>query len=276
MNKLATALLVACFFLPRPLHPQQAPAQNRSAYPVRPAPDPAKVDHGKRLFSANCSFCHGANARGGEGGPNLTRSEIVLDDKEGELITPIVQNGVASKGMPKFGLTAGDVADIAAFIHSFPVGGRASRGLLTNPVVGDAAAGKSYFQGPGECTQCHSATGDLAGIGKKYQPIELQGAILTGGLMRSAGGAEQGLAGAKRTTATVRTSNGQTFQGTLDHIDEFTVSLTASDGIPHTFEILGDSPQVTIYNPLSWHNKMMSRWKDSDIHNLTAYLLTLK
>ncbi len=76
------------------------------AYPTRPPADPTVLAHGKQIFSANCAFCHGAEATGGETGPNLIVSQLVLDDQHGELIAQVVQNGRVDKGMPKFDLSA--------------------------------------------------------------------------------------------------------------------------------------------------------------------------
>src|ERR1043165_6041856 len=85
-------------------------AQRRD-YPDRPAGDPAQVDRGKRLYQVNCQFCHGADIRGGDGGPSLLRSGVVLDDKNGELMAPIIQNGRPDAGMPKFSFTKEQVAE---------------------------------------------------------------------------------------------------------------------------------------------------------------------
>ena len=142
------------------------------AYPERPPADPAVVERGKALYGVNCNFCHGSDARGGEGGPNLLRSELVLNDQNGELIAPVVQNGRGE--MPKFNLTAAQVSDIAAYIHSFRVGGYdISRMTPPSILVGDAKAGEAYFKT--NCAGCHSATGDLKGIGAKFSdPKQLQ------------------------------------------------------------------------------------------------------
>jgi len=73
------------------------------AYPQRPVTDPAAVERGKGQFSVNCGFCHGPDARGGDGGgPNLMRSDTVLLDEKGEKIGPVIMNGRADKGMPSF------------------------------------------------------------------------------------------------------------------------------------------------------------------------------
>ena len=258
-----------------PQAPAQPPASPpvrvaRPAYPVRPPADPAVVGRGRQIFSANCSFCHGSDARGGEGGPNLIRSELVLDDNNGELITPVVQNGRPDKGMPKFDLSNEDIASIAAFIHSMPVGGRAATTGTVNPLVGDAKAGEAYFNGAGKCATCHSVTGDLAGIGAKYTDVRaLQGAMLSGEPRGE-------LAESPRKTVTVTLRDGNTVEGTLYQIDDFIVSLVDANGNYHSYVRQGDSPKVVIKDPLRPHLDMLRTLKDDDIHNLTAYLVTLK
>jgi len=252
-----------------------APAARPSAYPVRAAADPAVVQRGRQIFSANCSFCHGSDARGGEGGPNLIRSELVLNDKNGELIATVVQNGRPDKGMPKFDLSLEEIASIAAFIHSMPVGGRAETTGVVDPLVGDAKAGEAYFNGPGKCAGCHSVSGDLTGIGAKYTDVRaLQGAMLSGGTAARQGYA--GLPESARKTVTVTMQTGETVKGQLDQIDDFIVALTDSDGNYHSYVRHGDNPKVTISNPLQPHFDMLRNFKDEDIHNLTAYLVTLK
>jgi cytochrome c oxidase cbb3-type subunit III len=249
----------------------------RTAYPVRAPADPALVQRGQQIFSVNCSFCHGTDARGGEGGPNLIRSELVMDDNNGEIIATVVQNGRPGTAMPKFDLSMQDIAAIAAFIHSFPVGGRAAITGTVDPLVGDAKAGEAYFNGPGKCSTCHSATGDLAGIGDKLgDPRAVQGAILSGqiGGGRGAAAAEGEAVPVK--TVTVTLPSGKVVEGTLDRIDDFLVSLTDADGNHLTFVRNGDVPNVVVKNPLQPHLDMLPNWKDDDMHNLTAYLVTLK
>src|SRR5215471_1770485 len=118
----------------------------RNAYPDRPAGDPAAIERGRALYSVNCAFCHGADTRGGDSGPSLLRSGIVLDDQSGELIAPVIQNGRTDRGMPKFNFTAEQIADIAAFVHTFRAAGYdESRMKPPSILVGNAAAGQSYF-----------------------------------------------------------------------------------------------------------------------------------
>jgi cytochrome c oxidase cbb3-type subunit 3 len=252
-----------------PAPPQPTPLFG-DAYPKHPPVDPAIVTRGKQVFSANCSFCHGSDARGGEQGPNLIRSELVLNDKDGELILPVVQNGRLSKGMPKFDLAVADIHAIAGYLHSVPVGGRAETTGIVNPLVGDAKAGEVYFNGAGKCASCHSVTGDLQGIGGRITDVKaLQGSILTG--EKRGEWAEM-----PHKTVTVTAPNGQSMTGTLDQIDDFLVGLTDSQGNYHSYVRHGAIPKVVVVDPLQPHLDMLRTFKDDDVHNLTAYLVTLK
>jgi cytochrome c oxidase cbb3-type subunit III len=193
-----------------------------------------------------------------------------MDDHDGELIATVVQNGRPDKGMPKFDLTTAEISSIATFIHSVPVGGRAAITGTVDPLVGDAKAGEAYFNGAGKCTACHSVSGDLAGIGARYpDPKALQGAILSGERR-----GESSEAGRKTVTVTLRT--GQTLEGRLYQIDDFIVSFTDVNGNYHSYPRHGDYPKVVIKDPLQPHLDMLRTFKDDDIHNLTAYLVTLK
>src|SRR5215469_722568 len=145
-----------------------------NAFPQHAQADAASIERGKALYGVHCTFCHGSDVRGGEGGPNLLRSQLVLNDKNGEGITPIVQNGRPDAGMPKFDLNAAQISDLAAYIHSFRVAGYdASRERPISILVGNAKAGEAYFKN--KCASCHSVTGDLQGFaGKIADPRVLQ------------------------------------------------------------------------------------------------------
>ncbi len=226
------------------------------------------IARGKALYGVNCQFCHGGDARGGEGGPNLLRSELVLNDQNGELIAPVIQNGRIDQGMPKFPMTSAQVADIAAFLHSFRVAGYDnSRMKPPTILVGDPAAGEAYFRS--KCASCHTVTGDLKGIGSKYaEPRELQQTFVMPGGGRGRGGSP--------TTVTVTLPSGQKMEGRLVRIDDFIVTLADADGLQHTFRRSGDSPKVEIHDPLQPHKALLGVYTDKNIHDLTAYLVTVK
>ena len=265
---------------PRPAPAAQVDRGARTPdYPEHPPAPPEQVAHGQLLFRSNCSFCHGSDARGGEKGPNLVRDVVVLRDQNGETITPIVQNGIPAAGMPKFALSASDITDIAAWLHSQPLSDRGSPSNL-DILVGNAKDGEAYFAGGGQCTQCHSATGDLAGIGSRYEPKTIQNLIVSGGggrgrgRRRSPGGAP--VKASRPTTVTVTLPSGQRVQGELDHLSAFIVALREPDGTYRSFARHDSLPKVVVTNPRQWHLDRLPQWRDADIHNLTAYLVTLK
>jgi cytochrome c oxidase cbb3-type subunit III len=234
--------------------------------------DQATLDRGKKEFVANCGFCHGPSAKGGEGGPDLLRSELVLDDVDGKDIAPVVLNGRPDKGMPRFSFTAGQVSDIVAFLHE-GIRAAAQRDTykVLNIVTGDAKAGQAWFNGSGTCHNCHSVTGDLKGIGAKYDPVALQSRIvMPRGRGRGGAGDPSAL------TVTVTLPSGQAVSGKLTRIDDFTVGLTDSNGDYRSFTRNADIPRVEVHDPLQAHMDLLIKYTDADIHNLTAYLVTLK
>jgi mono/diheme cytochrome c family protein len=265
-----------------PAAPPAAPARpaRPEAYPSREPADEATVARGKTLYSVTCGFCHGSDARGGENnGPNLLRSEVVLMDQKGEKIAQVVQNGRPDRGMPKFDLTNAQVADIAAYVHSFKVGGYdISRMTPPSIVVGDAKAGQTYFGAT--CTKCHSITGDLAGIGGKFtDPKALQQTwLLPGSASRGPGAGGAGGAAVKvpPTTVTVTLASGEKVEGRLRRIDDFLVSLTTADGTPRSFARDGETPKVEVHDPLTPHKDLLRTYTDKNIHDVTAYLVTVK
>jgi mono/diheme cytochrome c family protein len=245
------------------------------AFPARAPGDPAAIDRGKATYGVHCAFCHGSDARGGEGGPNLIRSQLVLNDQKGELIAPVVQNGRLDAGMPKFDLTAAQIADISEFIHTFRVGGRdMARNRPPSVLVGDAGAGEQYFHS--KCQSCHSVTGDLKGFAAKFpDPKTLQQVWLAPGGGRF-GGPVAASTNVPPTTVTVTLAGGKKAEGRLVRIDDYTVTLIDGEGNNHSFRRAGDTPKVEVHDPLEPHRQLLTVYTDADIHNLTAYLATLK
>jgi cytochrome c oxidase cbb3-type subunit 3 len=224
---------------------------------------------------------------------NLLRSALVLSDQNGELILPVVKEGRQRPGMPvmpPIPLPDDDVKAIAAYIHSVAATMAGQGGPPPGPpvelniVVGDAAAGQKYFAA--NCASCHSPTGDLQRLASRYpSPMQLQntwvaGVPSPGGGRGRPGGPPAGAAEPPRVpkpvTVVVTTADGQRYEGRLDRIDDFIVSLTQADGTPKTFRRNGDVPRVQITDPLEAHKKMLVKYTDKDMHDVTAYLVTLK
>jgi len=236
--------------------------------------DLISVERGKTTFVEACGFCHGSNAKGGEKGPDLLRSVLVLDDENGKAIAPVILRGRPEKGMPRFPLTPQQIADIAAFLHnSIKNAIERDNYKILNIVTGDPKAGAAYFSGSGHCASCHSITGDLRGIGAKYEPVTLQGKFLQPNYNWTEGTPPHTVFAV---SATVTLPSGETFTGSLLSYDDFNVALREPNGAYHSFKRTNDVPRVEIHNRLQAHLDLLSRYTDADIHNLTAYLVTLK
>ena len=233
-----------------------------------PAPDAAASARGEKLYAPSCGFCHGDKARGASG-PNLVRSEVVLHDEKGELIGPVVSQGRAEKGMPAFAsFTKEQLYDIAQFLH-MQVELVANRGSYKrlNVVTGDAKAGEAYFNGAGGCKNCHSPTGDLAKIGSRMQPDQLQTRFVW------PGGGGRGGAGSP-VKATVTLPSGESITGTVKRQDDFDISMYDAQGNYHSWP--RNSVKVQVEDKLAAHRELLAKYTDQDMHNLTAYLVTLK
>ena len=247
------------------------PAQQRALPPAE------VIAAGDGIYQVNCQACHGADLRGGDqGGPNLLRSDVVLNDVAGELIGQIVTQGL--NRMPAMPLDADAVEAVAGYIHS--VVARAERQGAPpaveydlNILVGDVAAGESYFEN--ECADCHSLDGDLAGIGSRFaDPVDLQNTWVAG---RS-----RGIFGAAQTAApapvivTVTLASGERISGSLVRQDDFYVSLRTDDGAHRSFLRRGDVPDVQIDDPLWRHYELLGELSDDLMHDVTAFLETNK
>ncbi len=238
---------------------RQQEKQASQAYPS------AVVENGNSLFQQNCAFCHGRDAGGGETGPDLTRSPLVTEDTGGDKIGPVVRNGRVEKGMPRFNLPDRDIAALVAFIHTQKTiaesqkGGR--RGVDPSDLqTGNVEAGKAYFNGEGQCSTCHSPTGDLARVASRYQGLQLEQRLL---YPRNA-----------KSKVTVTLPSGETISGELSYQDEFTIALKNQSGQYRSWLVRNIKYKVDA--PVEAHSDLLSKYNDSDIHNLMAYLQTLK
>jgi cytochrome c oxidase cbb3-type subunit III len=255
-----------------------AQSQRGDGLPPPPRFDEATAERGKAAFFAQCGFCHGANARGGDGGPDLVRSVLVIDDEGGKQLGDFAKIGRADKGMPSFpGLTSQQISDIATFLHReiYQASNRRTYEIL-NILVGDAKAGEAFFNGAGKCNACHSTSGDLKGVSGKYDVLALQGQIVMPRRGNPAGGGGGASDTGPLTTVTVAFPSGPPTSGVLLRVTDFDVTLRDSSGAVHSFTRNGEIPKVEVNDPLQAHVDLLLKYKDADIHNLTAYLVTLK
>jgi mono/diheme cytochrome c family protein len=256
----------------------QAPAGGRGSQASPAAvPPPAtatpqaypseQVRAGQPIFAAQCGFCHGRDAMGGETGPDLTRAASVAADVRGDTLGPVVRNGRVDKGMPAFTLAESDLAAVVAFIHDQKTkaesltGGRRAVDVA-DLQTGNVEAGKKYFATA--CSKCHSPSGDFAGLAKRLEGLALMQRMLY----------PTGAAAASRARVTVTRPSGEVVTGSLAYRDEFTIALTDQSGAYRAFPT--DQAKFTVDDPLRAHAEQLGKYTDGDLHNVLAYLHTLR
>jgi len=220
---------------------------------------------GNSLYQQNCAFCHGRDAGGGETGPDLTRSKLVIADVGGDKISEVVRNGRLEKKMPGFNFSSQEMVSLAAFIHEQVAKAVAQKGNrrgvdVSDLQTGNVEAGKQYFNGAGTCATCHSATGDLAGVATRYEGLQLEERMLYPKDVKS--------------HVTVMLPSGQRVKGTLAYLDEFTVGLRDGDNSYRSWAV--SKVKYALDSPVHAHADLFGRYTDADIHNLMAYLQTLR
>jgi len=262
---------------PPPRVPARSPGTQSPAARARPksvTPQTYMADQireGEVRFGSQCGFCHGKDAAGGETGPDLTRAELVAQDSRGDKLIPVIRGGRPNAGMPAFpSLTEGELNAVVAFLHTqmdkfAELGGGRRSVEPADLATGNATAGREYFQGAGKCSSCHSATGDLAGIGKKYQGLVLLRRILYPSGMGPA---------TTSGTATFTLRSGQTVVAPLVNQDDFSVTVLDPAGAPQTYQL--SAVKLKVDNPLDAHFVQLGKYTDSDMHNVYAYLESLK
>jgi cytochrome c oxidase cbb3-type subunit III len=220
---------------------------------------------GGEVFRQNCAFCHGRDAMGGETGPDLTRAKLVLTDKGGDKISEVVRDGRPQKGMPSFNFSSEDLASLVAFIHSQAAQAEAQNGRrrgvdVADLQTGNAELGKRYFYGTGGCSKCHSPSGDLAGIASRYEGLRLEEQML---YPRDA-----------NSRVTVTLPSGEKVTGILAYVDEFVVGLRDANNTYRSW--FTSNVKYIVDSPVDAHVEQFSKYTDDDIHNLMAYLQTLR
>lgn len=234
--------------------------------PNRPVFSAEAVARGRAQFAQSCGFCHGASANGGTHGPSLIRSAVVRHDEKGELIGAVIRDGRPDKGMPPVQLNAAQTADVVTFVKSrvaaadIRSANRPVQGSGDKLLTGNAAAGKAFFQGAGGCGKCHSPTGDLAGIGRKYSMFDLQARFL--------------YPRQRSTRVTVTDASGKQYAGSILLLTDYDVAIQDGEGWYHSWPRA--AVKVAVDDPLIAHRRLLEKYTDSGMHDMLAYLETLR
>ena len=272
---LATVAMLALplGYAPRSLAQQHIETSTFNQGPLHPKENPAAVAHGKTVYEKQCQSCHASDMRGAEpAGPNILRSQYSLTDYKGEMLVPVMLGQAPDVPNHKFPLSNEDANAVAAYVRSLvaQIGsqGRPPGEAARSPdiLVGDATRGKQYFAA--KCAGCHSAEGNLKGFATKVpNPKSLQSAWLRGNHLGVP---------VPAITATVTQPGGAKVEGTVIHIDDFLLTLKLADGSFVTIRRNGAVPAVVVHDPLEAHRNLLPTYTDSDIHDVTAFLVTLK
>jgi cytochrome c oxidase cbb3-type subunit 3 len=239
----------------------------RAQFP-RSTVDPASAENGSKIYATNCARCHGDDTRGTATAPDLLRSLAVLHDRRetlhGKELGPLLTSGPNHN----FKFSQTELADLSQFLTA-SINGILRSGYNSQPtnlLSGDPKAGEAYFNGAGGCSKCHSAAGDLSGLATRYTPAALQQKFLF---------PNYGLRIARKVQITVKVPSGKSYSGDLVRIDDFTVALREKSGEYHSFNRTAGT-KVTTTDPFAAHADLLDKYTDTDIHNLTTYLVTLK
>ncbi len=238
--------------------------ENSAAKPQADGADKTAAERGRKQFEQSCGFCHGADATGARG-PDLVRSPLVAHDVKGNEIGQVIHQGRPDKGMPAMPLSDAQILDVAAFLHARAEealnSARVPKGYpIERLLSGSVEAGKAFFDGAGGCNKCHSAAGDLAGVAGKHSPIDLEARMLY----------PEG----KHATAVVTLPSGEQVQGEVKHTDDFVIAVRDASGWYRSFQ--RDRVKVELQDPLAAHRELLEKLTQADVHNLFAYLETLK
>jgi mono/diheme cytochrome c family protein len=232
--------------------------------------DDQAADRGRKVWAAECITCHGTNGRGNDKVPNLVRSELILHDRYGTQLGPFLRKGhPLQSGAPSAGLSQVQIAELSHFIHQ-----RVYDTLRGSPIfhpqqaiTGDAKAGEAWFNGEGRCASCHSPSGDLARIASRYDSASLQSRFLF-----PRGGGRGGSGGV---TLTVTPPEGPAVTGVPVVFDDFNVAIRDAAGEYHSWK---RTPTLSVvkHDPFAAHDELLEKYADKNMHDMLAYLETLK
>jgi len=266
--------------------PAQTPTVRQ--IPRSPVVDPAAHDRGRALWASHCIDCHGSQARGSDTGPNIIRTKTVNFDRTaeqaGSVLGPFLKAGHPTQSKkPSASFTDEEVVALAHFLRQRVNDTMRGAAVFTvgDIVIGDPKAGDAYFNGEGGCATCHNATtGSLSGVATRIpEPVDLQQRMLFpggGGRGRGRGAPPAGAApDPNAVTVTITPASGPAVSGVLVEESDFYITVRDTDGTIRTVRRTA-GVKVAKTNPLQAHIDLLDRISDKQIHDLVAYLETLK
>ena len=220
------------------------------------------IEDGGRVFRQSCANCHGPD---GNEIPNIDLGRGVFKTaKTDEDLIRIIQKGVPGTPMPATNMSEEQAKRVVAFLRSTA----ATR--TSSSAVGDAARGKTLFEGKGGCLKCHRANGvgsrigpDLTRIGQVRRSVELERSLVdpaaevlpTGRFYR------------------VVTKDGGTVTGRLLNIDTYTVQMMDTNEQLRSFNKANLKEHGFIPSPMP---SFKSTFNTQELADVVSYLGSLK
>ena len=192
-------------------------------------------------------------------------SDLVTSDVRGNKIGVVVRNGRPENGMPAFKLSPQEIYRAGRFpscpeekSDRSPADAAGWRSAIFKPAMSRRANNISMVREPAR--PAILPTGDLAGVARRYRGLELEKRML--------------YPNDAPATVTVTLPSGQTVSGKLSYQDEFTIGLTDDAGWYQSWPT--SQVKYTINAPAEAHVELLGKYTDDDVHNLMAYLQTLR
>jgi putative heme-binding domain-containing protein len=218
---------------------------------------------GQRPYNSNCAGCHGLDGRGSDKGPSIAASVNVRHLSDAR-VSSIILEGIPGTGMPAFhGLGERQTRAIVGYIRILQ--GR----LEARTLPGNATRGKEVFFGKGECSLCHSMSGEGGFLGRD---LSTYGSDLPAKVIRDEIVKPHRIEPPGYRSAALVTHDGNRMEGVLRNEDNFSVQLQTRDGSFHFFqktdlqavEHLGRSLMPTNYG---------ERLSTSELNDLVSFLM---
>jgi cytochrome c oxidase cbb3-type subunit 3 len=221
-------------------------------------------DLGRNIYNSTCAGCHGLDGHGSDKAVNISTNAKVrrLSDVQ---LHAIISSGIPGSGMPAFhNLKERQVRALIGHL-------RLLQGKSEAPALpGDAKRGREVFFGKGECSTCHTISGeggflgpDLSGYGSGTSATAIQGEITKTRRIPSHGYAP----------AVLITQQGDRMEGLIRNEDNFSVQFQAKDGTFHFFqksELSGVERLETSLMPTNYAERL----SPGELNDLVTYLMT--
>jgi len=228
--------------------------------PGGPPAGPPPPD-GARLYSENCSQCHG------DAGDNVSNVDLMhgrfrrgTTDAE---LTGIVLRGIPGTDMPPHSFSEAQAGAIVQYLRA-----SADRSAST---AGDKSRGMAIFTGKGNCVSCHRVQGqgarlgpDLTEIGRLRHSDELERSILD---------PDASIIPSNRFVRVV-TKDGTTITGRLLNHDTFTVQLL--DSKEQLVSLLMSNVREFTFVDKSPMPSFKGKLTPQELQDLVSYLVSLK